>query len=212
MGLVPMVAVTMLRVVALRTGPVTLTQLWWHPLLARDVVGLHEGHARQHCLAAQQPRLAKTQRACQGRIERSLVGLLTQAGSQGRDGEREAERAGRSHGKEQRNALASWLWFWRWGDFHWPISYGLEQSCWNGVSSPLFECVCVWVRTGGVLQSGLGNNRRDHQTHPNHRGPKPESEVTVKHFFLHVQTRGLASLRRFLKNHQFWTRFTSGKK
>lgn len=34
-------------------------------------------------------------------------------------------------------------------DSHWPISYGLEQSCWNGVSSSLFECVCVWGKQGG---------------------------------------------------------------
>lgn len=33
-----------------------------------------------------------------------------------------------------------------------PISYGLEQNCWNGVSSPWFECVRVWGDTGGFTQ------------------------------------------------------------
>lgn len=57
--LVSVVVVAMMRVglVALRTGPVPLTQGWCHPLLAWDIVSLHEGHARQQCLAAQQPSL-----------------------------------------------------------------------------------------------------------------------------------------------------------
>lgn len=56
-NLVSVVVVAVLRVslVALRTGPVPLTQGRHHPLLAWDVVGLHEGHAGQHRLTAQQP-------------------------------------------------------------------------------------------------------------------------------------------------------------
>lgn len=73
MRLVSMVVVAVLRVVALRTGPVPLTQRWRHPLLAWDVVGLHEGHARQHRLAAQQPSLAK-QTTCQRSIKRGNSG------------------------------------------------------------------------------------------------------------------------------------------
>lgn len=67
-NLVSVVVVAVLRVslVALGTGPVSLTQGRHHPLLAWDVVGLHEGHAGQHRLTAQQPGLT-TQTTCQSR-------------------------------------------------------------------------------------------------------------------------------------------------
>lgn len=56
--LMSVVVVAVMRaVVAIRTAPVPLTQGWRHPLLAWDIVSLHEGHARQHRLAAQQPSL-----------------------------------------------------------------------------------------------------------------------------------------------------------
>lgn len=57
--------------------------------------------------------------------------------------------------------MQPWWWFWRWKDFHWPISYGLEQNCWNGVSSPWFECLCIWGDRGG-LHSGWEGDKRDH--------------------------------------------------
>lgn len=62
---------------------------------------------------------------------------------------------------------------WRWRDFHWPISYGLEQNCWNGVSSPCFECVCVWGDRGASLR--MRGDRWDY-TLQNHQGPKSESK------------------------------------
>lgn len=58
LGPVVVVAVLRVCVVALRTASVALTQGGHHLLLARDVVGLHQGHAGQHCLAAQQARLS----------------------------------------------------------------------------------------------------------------------------------------------------------
>lgn len=82
-NLVSVVVVAVLRVslVALRTGPVPLTQGRHHPLLAWDVVGLHEGHAGQHRLTAQQPGLT-TQTTCQSRKRGASRGLLTETGSQ----------------------------------------------------------------------------------------------------------------------------------
>lgn len=58
--------------------------------------------------------------------------------------------------------MQPWWWFWRWKDFHWPISYGLELNCWNGVSSPRFECVCVWGDRGGFAQDEGRQKRWDH--------------------------------------------------
>lgn len=55
---VVVVALMGVALVALRTGPVPLSHGRHHLLLAWDVVGLHEGHAGEHRLAAQQPSLA----------------------------------------------------------------------------------------------------------------------------------------------------------
>lgn len=246
--LVSMVVVAMMCVglVALRTGPVPLTQGWRHSLLAWDIVSLHEGHARQHRLTAQQPSLV-IQTKCQSKsrtvkkleyltfqwhlttnscvnhfynvdfkhnknttskcfykhkpfqiIAISVVWTKNQndhlchdcTHKQWWDGEGVVNR-------EQRN----WLFLEMRSDSHWPISYGLEQSCWNGVSSSLFEYVCVWGKREGGLHSGLGVTDEITPTQIiRGQGLKVEAWQSIKLTFLGV---GMSNLFRFGKSPNF---------
>lgn len=192
---VVVVAMVCVGLVALRTGPVPLTQGWRHSLLAWDIVRLHEGHARQHRLAAQQPSLVMQRkyqsksRAVKNRDKshKSPFDLVTSSVSTmwalfksnkstmskcfyknkpfqiilisaSTKGTKviifamtaHASSGGMEEGVWKGNRETGTRMFLEMkSDSHWPISYGLEQSCWNGVSSSLFECVCVWGKQGG---------------------------------------------------------------
>lgn len=200
--LVSVVVVAVMRVglLALRTGPVPLTQSWCHSLLAWDIVSLHEGHARQQRLAAQQPSLVM-QTKCQSKsravkiwnkshlifiwlpfvtLTISTIGLLFMCNkstirksfyinkpfqisviSDISDNKiiifamiAQALVGWRGRCKKRNRETGTRMFLEMKSDLHWPISYDLEPSCWNGVSSSLFECVCVWgkIRRGGFTQ------------------------------------------------------------
>lgn len=162
-NLMSVVVVGVLCLVAFRTGPVTLTQGWCHPLWAWDVVGLHEGHARQHCFAAEQPSLAK-QTTCQSRERRPEDSSQRQE-VRGRTGSWVMGGTVKCSGimmailEMKRLPLTHFIW----------SRTELLEWC---VIAVVWMRVCLGKQRG--LHSGLGGNRWDH-THPNHQGPKPES-------------------------------------
>lgn len=219
--LVSVVVVAMMCVglVALRTGPVPLTQGWRHSLLAWDIVRLHEGHARQHRLAAQQPSLVMQTK------HQSKIGInhinhhLT-----------ELHQAFLECGLYLRVIKAQWAnaftkinpfrLFWsqlrpkepKWSSLPWlrtQAVVGWRRGCekgteklapgcfwrWKVIRTDPFHMVsnrvvgmvchrrclnaCVFGENRGDTSLRIRGNRWDH-THPNHRGPRPESRGMTK--------------------------------
>ncbi len=58
---------------------------------------------------------------------------------------------------------------------HWPISCDLALSCWKGVTSQWWECVCLCVLGYRKLRSGQGECLETTQA-PTIRGPSLETE------------------------------------